>query len=75
MNLAKRYMPLTSISGTGKDTRAHQSSRLLPELERMLDWTLDYRQGFACAATTKPNLCKCRTTSRVCYLSIGTYVP
>jgi hypothetical protein len=35
------------------DTRAHQSPRLLPELERRLDSTLDSRQGFACASTTK----------------------
>jgi hypothetical protein len=37
----------------GKDTRAHRSLRLLPELERRLDSTLDSRQGFACASTTK----------------------
>jgi hypothetical protein len=35
-----------------KNTRAHRSLRLLPELERRLDSTLDSRQGFACATTT-----------------------
>jgi hypothetical protein len=38
----------------GKDTTAHRSLRLLPELERRLDSTLDSRQGFAYASTTKP---------------------
>jgi hypothetical protein len=38
----------------GKDTRAHRSLRLLPELEQRFDLTLDSRQGFACASTTKP---------------------
>jgi hypothetical protein len=38
----------------GKDTRAHRSSRLLLQLERMLDSTLDSRQAFAWATTTKP---------------------
>jgi hypothetical protein len=37
----------------GKDTRAYRSPILLLELERRLDSTLDSRQGFACAATTK----------------------
>jgi hypothetical protein len=37
----------------GEDTRAHRSLRLLSELERRLDSTLDSRQGFACATTTK----------------------
>jgi hypothetical protein len=37
----------------GKDTRAHRSLRLLSELERRLDSTLDSLQGFACATTTK----------------------
>jgi hypothetical protein len=37
----------------GKDTRAHRSPRLLPELERRLDSTLDSEQGFTCASTTK----------------------
>jgi hypothetical protein len=37
----------------GKDIRAHRSPRLLLELERMLDLTLDSRQGLACATTTK----------------------
>jgi hypothetical protein len=37
----------------GKDTRAHRSQRLLSELERRLDSTLDSRQSFACASTTK----------------------
>jgi hypothetical protein len=38
----------------GKDTRAHQSLRLLLELKWRLDLTLDSRQGFACTSTTKP---------------------
>jgi hypothetical protein len=38
----------------GKDTRAHQSLRLLLELERRLNSTLESRQGFACGNTTKP---------------------
>jgi hypothetical protein len=38
----------------GKDTRAHRSPRLLLELERRLDSTLDSGQGFACASNTKP---------------------
>jgi hypothetical protein len=38
----------------GKDTRAHRSPRLLSELERRLDSTLNTRQGIACATTTKP---------------------
>jgi hypothetical protein len=38
----------------GKDTRAHRSLRQLPKLEWVLDSTLDSRQGFACASTTKP---------------------
>jgi hypothetical protein len=37
----------------GKDTRAHQSLRLLPKVERRLDLTLDSRQGFTYATTTK----------------------
>jgi hypothetical protein len=36
------------------DTRAHRSPRLVSELERRLDSTLDSRQGFAYASTTKP---------------------
>jgi hypothetical protein len=36
----------------GKDTRAHRSPRLHPELERRLNSTPD--KGFACASTTKP---------------------
>jgi hypothetical protein len=35
------------------DYKAHRSLRLLPELERILDLTLDSRQGFVCATTTK----------------------
>jgi hypothetical protein len=35
------------------DTRAHQSPRLLPELEWRLNSSLDSRQGFAYASTTK----------------------
>jgi hypothetical protein len=38
----------------GKDTGAHQSLRLLLELEQRLDSTLDSRQGFTYATTTKP---------------------
>jgi hypothetical protein len=38
----------------GKDTPAHRSLILLPELERRLDWTLNSQQGFAYATTTKP---------------------
>jgi hypothetical protein len=38
----------------GKDTRAHRSLRLLPELERRLDSTIDSQQGFSYATTTKP---------------------
>jgi hypothetical protein len=38
----------------GKDIRAHRSLKLLPELERRLDSTLDSRPGFAYATTTKP---------------------
>jgi hypothetical protein len=37
----------------GNDTRADQSPRQLSELERRLDSTLDSRQGFASASTTK----------------------
>jgi hypothetical protein len=37
----------------GKDTRAHRFLRLLPELERRLDSTLESRQGFTYASTTK----------------------
>jgi hypothetical protein len=37
-----------------KDTRAHRSLRLLPEVEQMLDLTLNSRQGFDCATTSKP---------------------
>jgi hypothetical protein len=36
------------------DTRAHRSPRLLLELERRLDLTLDSQQGFAYASSTKP---------------------
>jgi hypothetical protein len=38
----------------GNEIRAHRSPRLLSELERRLDSTLDSRQGFAYATTTKP---------------------
>jgi hypothetical protein len=38
----------------GKDTRAHQSLRFLPELKRRLNSTLDSQQGFAYAITTTP---------------------
>jgi hypothetical protein len=31
-----------------------RSPRLLPELERRLDSTLDFQQGFSCATSTKP---------------------
>jgi hypothetical protein len=37
-----------------KDTRAHRSPRVLPELKRRLDSTLNSHQGFAYASTTKP---------------------
>jgi hypothetical protein len=37
----------------GKDKRAHRSLRLLLKLEQRVDSTLDSRQGFACASTTK----------------------
>jgi hypothetical protein len=37
----------------GKDTRAHRSPRIVPKLELRLNSTLDSRQGFACASTTK----------------------
>jgi hypothetical protein len=37
-----------------KDTRTPRSLRLLLELERRLDLTLDSQQGFAYASTTKP---------------------
>jgi hypothetical protein len=36
------------------DTRAHRSPRLLLEIERRLDLTLDSQQGFAYASRTKP---------------------
>jgi hypothetical protein len=36
------------------DTRAQRSLRLLPELERRLESTIDTRQGFECTSTTKP---------------------
>jgi hypothetical protein len=36
------------------DTRAHRSPRLLLEIERRLDLTLDSQQGFAYASSTKP---------------------
>jgi hypothetical protein len=42
-----------SLINKGKDTKAHPSPRLLLELERMLDSTLDSRQGFTHATTTK----------------------
>jgi hypothetical protein len=48
-----------------QNTRAHQSMRLLPELEWMLDSTLDSQQGFTCATNLNQNLYKWRTTSRV----------
>jgi hypothetical protein len=35
------------------DARAHRSPRLLLELERRLDMTIDSQQGFTCASTTK----------------------
>jgi hypothetical protein len=38
----------------GKDTRAYRSLRLLSKLEQRLDLTLDSRQGFTYATTTKP---------------------
>jgi hypothetical protein len=37
----------------GNDTRAHRSPRLLLKLERRLNSTLDSRQGFTYASTTK----------------------
>jgi hypothetical protein len=37
----------------GKDTRAHWSPRPLSKFKRRLDSTLDSRQGFAYASTTK----------------------
>jgi hypothetical protein len=36
------------------DTRAHRSPRLLLEIKRRLDLTLDSQQGFANASSTKP---------------------
>jgi hypothetical protein len=36
-----------------KDTRAHRSLRLLSELKGRLDSTLNFRQGFTYASTTK----------------------
>jgi hypothetical protein len=38
----------------GKYTIAHRSLRLLPELERRLDSTLNSEQGSTYASTTKP---------------------
>jgi hypothetical protein len=54
------------------NTRAHRSLRLLLELERSLDSTLNSRQGFSCAATTtklKPLQVENYKMSTVCQLS------
>jgi hypothetical protein len=53
-NKNKTYKNYNSKSiKKGKDTRAHQSPRLLLELERRLDSTLNSQSGFTCASTTK----------------------
>jgi hypothetical protein len=38
----------------GKNISVHRSLRLLSDLERRLDLTLDFQQGFICATTIKP---------------------
>jgi hypothetical protein len=54
-NKNKTYKTYNSKSiKKGKDKRAHRSPRLLLKVERRLNSTLNSRQGFACASTTKP---------------------
>jgi hypothetical protein len=54
MNTRTKHIELgLKVYKKGKDRRAHPSPRLLLELERMLDSTLDPRQGFAYATNTK----------------------
>jgi hypothetical protein len=53
-NKNKTYTTYNSKSiKKGKDKRAHRSPRLLPELERRVDSTLNSRQGFTCTSITK----------------------
>jgi hypothetical protein len=55
----------------GKDTRAHRSLRLLPELERRLDLTLDSRHDLTYTSTTKSKTLQVESykTSVVCVSS------
>jgi hypothetical protein len=56
----------------GKDTRAHRSLRLLPKLEQMLDLTLDSRQGFPSATTSKLKPLQVQNYQVVCVALIST---
>jgi hypothetical protein len=54
ITINKRDQVIVTMHATTTTTKPELEQRLLPELEQRLDSTLDSRQGFAYATTTKP---------------------